>query len=387
MVSLLAGCAPVPAERLRNPHPIARGDRAAALANKPAKQHKPDDGNSSWLAFPRPDIPVDVRVGALRDAMDVSDHLRWPLTANHHPALEPAYPIAPVFAAAGVGWTDLCKLGAQNRRTSGVPLDQIEYLRAWCEVAKHEPESAVVRLAPLVNSAVVTLPAAVRRDIANIIVDSGDSAHAQRVLADARVDEVAMFDLISASYEEVGKTDDAMVFNDLAIDAYTMSKPGDHCHRLAKRVVIAEGDNLERKVRLEILERAAPKDPTCQRLHHELLCWSGSSCVQHMADHGIDLKQAGVVDAYMKWPSGGATPNSWLTYAAGLTDLAGTPGADALATAALEASLLSLGCVGERLREVSSNAHVIHFNAHDKTLDARLDVLINEPKKLCEHAP
>ncbi|MEO7096209.1 MAG: hypothetical protein ABI175_23320 [Polyangiales bacterium] len=262
LVSLLAGCASSPAETLRDPKPVARIEPAHGWTDPPKPPKvKADDGRASWLAYPRPDIPVDVRIGALRNAMDVSDHLRWPLTANHHPALEPAYPIAPVFAAAGVGWADLCKLGAQNRRTSGVPLDQIEYLRAWCDVAKHEPELAVVRLAPLLRSTVVTLPAAVRRDIANIIVDSGDSSLGQRILTTARVDEVAMYDLLSASYEEVGKAADAMVFNDLAIDAYTLSKAGDHCHRLAKRVVIAERDDDERKVRLELLGHAAPKDP------------------------------------------------------------------------------------------------------------------------------
>ena len=381
---LAVACAPPPAERLRDPHQIPHVE-PVAVPRLPKPQ--PDVVKPKSIAFPRPDIPVDVRAAALRDAMDVHDHLRWPLTANRHPALEPAYPIAPVFAAPGVGWTDLCKVGAQNRRTSGVPLDQIEYLRAWCEVAKHEPESAVVRLAPLLKSTVVTLPASVRRDITNIVVDSGDSEYAQRVLASAHVDEVAMFDLISASYEEIGKTSDAMVFNDLAIDAYTMTRPGDHCHRLAKRVVIAEGDNDERKVRLEILERAAPKDETCRKLHNELTCWAGRTCVPYMADHGINEQQASVVDAYMRWPSGGATPSSWMTYAASLTDLAGTPGADVLGTAALEASLLSLGCVGARIHEVRAGAHDIQINAHDKTLDARLDVIIDEPKKICEKKP
>ncbi len=381
LVSLLAGCAQAPAETLRDPRRMPRGaepakkqPRAPALA--PA---------GTPIAYPRPDIPVDVRIGALRDAMDVSDHLRWPLTANHHPALEPAYAIAAVFAAAGVGWTDLCKLGAQNRRTSGVPLDQIEYLRAWCDVARHEPVSAVVRLAPLLLSTIATLPAAVRRDIANIVVDSGDAADGQHTLAKARISEVPILDLISASYEEVGKVDDAMVFNDLAIDAYTMTKPGDHCRRLAKRVVIArKGD--EREFRLKILADASP-DTACQKLHHELACWSGDSCVEYMADHGIDSKQAGVVDAYLRWPSGEETPNFWVSYASGLAQLAGTPGADVLATAALEASLLSLNCGGEQLHVVRANAHDIQINAHEPKLDPRLDTIIIEPKKLCEPKP
>jgi hypothetical protein len=176
------------------------------------------------------------------------------------------------------------------------------------------------------------------------------------------------------------------VFNDLAIDAYTMTRVGDHCHRLAKRVVIA-ADPDERTVRLEILARASGTDTTCQKLHHELLCWSGASCVEHMADHGIDVKEAKVVDAYMSWPNDRVSASRWLSYAAGLAYLAGTPGADVLGTAALEASLMSLGCVGERVHDVRANAHDIQINAHDKALDARLEVIIDEPKKLCEKKP
>jgi hypothetical protein len=376
---VLAACAPAPAEKLRNPRPKKRP------ITEVAQEPTPATAKATWFTFPRPDIPVDVRIGALRDAMDVSEHLRWPLTGNHHPALEPAYPVASVFAATGVAWTDLCKIGAQSRRTSGVPLEQVDYLRAWCDVARHEPEAAVVRLAPLVTSTIAGLPAAVRRDITNIVVDSGDAAYGQRLLARARFDEVAMFDLIAASYEEVGKTDNAMVFNDLAIDAYTMHKPGDHCRRLAKRVVTAV-DPDERKVRIAMIGNAST-DSTCQRLHNELQCWSGKSCVDYMADNGIDTAQAGVVDLYMSWPTSGATPSFWVNYAQNVVALAGTPGADVLGTAALEASLLSLGCVGERVHVVRANAHDIQINAHDKTLDARLELIVAEPKKLCETKP
>ncbi len=389
LIALLAvaACAPAPAERLKSPRRIPRVEEPTAELPKKLPKPTSDGDKSTWRAFPRPDIPIDVRIGALRAAMDVSDHLRWPLTPNHHPALEPAYPIAPVFAAAGVGWTDLCKLGAQNRRTSGVPLDQIEYLRAWCEVAKHEPESAVARLAPLLSSAVATMPASVRRDIANIIVDSGDAAHGQRVLAMSRIDQVAMFDLISASYEEVGKTSDAVVFNDLAIDAYTMTKVGDHCHRLAKRVVIA-ADQDERKVRLNLLDNASTTDTTCRELLHELECWSGAYCGDYMTDHGIDPEQSVVVDRYMSWPTSEQPASFWISYAAGLVHFVGTPGADVLATAALEASLLSLRCVGDRVHEVRVNADAISKNKkHDPTLDDQLDTIIEAPKTLCDHAP
>lgn len=383
LASLLVGCAPAPAERLRNPRRIKPPAYEPVEARaKPVKA----GADVRLIAFPRPDIPIDVRIGALRDAMDVHDHLRWPLSANHHPVLEPAYPIAPVFADAGVAWTDLCKLGAQNRRTSGIPRDQIEYLRAWCDVARHDGEAAVVRLAPLLMSTVAGLPAAVRRDVANILVDSGDAELAQRTLARARLHEVMMFDLISASYEEVGKTADSMVFNDLAIDAYTMTKPGDHCRRLAKRVVIA-GDPDERKVRLEILERVSATDTTCRDLHHELKCWSGASCIEYMADHGIDTKLAGVVDAYLRWPTEEAGPVFWAPYAAGVAALAGAPGADVLATSALEASMLSVNCAGDRVHDLRATAHDIQITTADQKLVARLEVIVSEPTKLCAKKP
>jgi len=381
---VIAGCAQAPAEWLRDPHRRRRPEPDVAAEAKPKGPAKTEAAKP--VAFPRPDIPVDVRLGALGGAMDVHDHLRWPLTANNHPALEPGYPIAAVFAAPGVAWTDLCKLGAQNRRTSGVPLDQIEYLRAWCEVARHDPEAAVVRLAPLLRSTVSAMPAGVRRDIANIVVDTGDAELGQRILAQARVDDVAMYDLISASYEEVGRSSDAMVFNDLAIDTYTMSKAGDHCRRLAKRVVIA-GDTAERKVRLEILERAAPTDSTCQSIHHELTCWLGWSCVEYMTDQGIEMRQAKLVEAYLHWPAWPVSPDAWVDYATNVAGLDPTPASDLLAAAALEASTISIACRGERLHKLRASAHDVEITTFDPKILARLDVIVKEPERLCAHEP
>ncbi|MEO7096210.1 MAG: hypothetical protein ABI175_23325 [Polyangiales bacterium] len=89
----------------------------------------------------------------------------------------------------------------------------------------------------------------------------------------------------------------------------------------------------------------------------------------------------------MSWPIGTASSSFWMTYSAGLSDLVGTPGADILATSALEAALISIGCGGERVHEVRASAHDVQINAHDKKLDARLDRIIEEPKKLCEKKP
>ena len=92
-----------------------------------------------------------------------------------------------VFAAPGTGWADLCRLGAQNRRTSGGLVVHTEYLRAWCDVARREIHPAVARLGPLLTSPARGIAAAVRFDIANIVVDAGDADEAQRILVAARV--------------------------------------------------------------------------------------------------------------------------------------------------------------------------------------------------------
>ena len=59
---------------------------------------------------PRPDIDITNLVP------DPTHELRWPLSMASHPELEPQFEIAAALAEPGVGWTDLCRLGAHNRQ-------------------------------------------------------------------------------------------------------------------------------------------------------------------------------------------------------------------------------------------------------------------------------
>ncbi len=374
---LVAGCAPAPAEKLAPPTPVARplaigiAPRTASLPTR-ADPPEGDDERAAVFAFPRPELPAAMRASVLPQTSDVIEYLRWPLGASSHPVLEPAYPIARVFATPGIAWTELCQRGAQNRRVTGIAFDQVEYLRAWCDVARRDPEAAVGRLASLASSSVATMPDAVRRDIANIVVDHGDSALAQRTLARAHLDDVALYDLISASYDELGKTNDAILFNELAINAYATSKPGDHCHRLAKPVVRAT-DPAERSARLAALTGVS-RDRTCVQLEDELRCWAGVSCAEYIAAHGIDHTAAVIVEAYLRWPEHGAAAGWWFHYATYLANLEQAPGLDLLATSALEAAMVSARCGGPNVHQKAITV---------PALRARLAVIVDHPEQLC----
>src|SRR5262249_50930548 len=147
---------------------------------------------------PRPEIDI------AQFLPDFHEELRWPLTQLMHPKLEPTYAIATALAAPGMGWLDLCAIGAQNRHASGNN-DQQAYLRGWCSVAKDDVDHACQYLAPLLGSVTRGMSAAVRSDLANILVAQGDADNAEHFINKHDLRDIAMLDQLAASFVEIGK--------------------------------------------------------------------------------------------------------------------------------------------------------------------------------------
>jgi hypothetical protein len=321
----------------------------------------------------------DPQIAELIAQIDPSEYVRWPLTPNHPPALEPAYAIASVFASPGVTWLDLCRMGAQNRRGAG-NLDQTEYLRAWCDVLKRDAAAAVARLHPLVNSGVLGMPAAVRTDIANIVVDTGDADQAQQLLAAARIDELDELDLIAASYAEIGKSEDAIVFADLAIDAHDPRRPADHCMRLARKIVLVRGASRSHVIsQLGRFSRVA----SCVALYNELACWHQGFCDPYLLSHGVSDKKLALGHIFKDWPAPTAKADDWLKFARRAWLYSAERESYEATTRAIEAGIRSTNCTGAVLAPLMDVARDVFRTSPDRELKERLAVIIHTPETLC----
>src|SRR6185503_18531607 len=142
----------------------------AILKNEPAPIESTITREKWKVRFaeaPRPTIDVDQYLP------DFHDELRWPLSGMNHPSLEPRFPVANELAI-GVDWQTLCARGVQNR-TSPTQKELLSYLRGWCEVQRRDVDGACAHLTPLIGAMTFGMPAAVRQDLANILVDHGDA--------------------------------------------------------------------------------------------------------------------------------------------------------------------------------------------------------------------
>jgi len=231
---------------------------------------------------------------------------------------------------------------------------------------------------------VLGMPAAVRRDVTNILVDAGDADMAQRLLAKAKIGDLAVFDTLAASYVEIGKLDDATTLNEAAIGAYDFANPAHQCERITRRLLMTTPD-----VRAKGLTDFDPYlgNRSCARLAHEVTCWTASRCKDYLVDQGFTPGEASSYAVYFEWPTVAADSETWWSLAsrAFAQFQYGTPGADALATSAVEATIRSEHCSGDRAHDARASAFEIKMSdTHDKALDPRLDVLLDTPTKVCE---
>jgi hypothetical protein len=357
---LVAACgAKAPAESLEN---LERTQRETGIVKRTAK--------ASAL---RPEIDVSTYTP------DFHEELRWPLSAMTHPTLTPRFPIAQELAI-GVDWETLCLRGVHNR-TSATQKDLLAYLRGWCAVHQRDADNGVRHLAPLLGAETRGMSAAVRIDIANILVDHGSVETAERLLNKHRLRDVALLDLLAANYAEVGSPSEAFTINRLAIDADYAATDATKCRRLVKRIAFAQEANpMLALAELEDLARpikGQTRDPLCVRLQHKVACSQhpANACKQYLADENLDAKASDLLDAFHNWPRYGDYMEWWLAADAASRALP-LPGAADLAISAYEASLASdENCTGERARMVRGTVYLLMLDPAQAVNAPRLERL------------
>lgn len=203
---------------------------------------------------------------------DLSEEPRWPLSIMDHPKLEPHHDVAGVLAEPGISWTELCARGVDKRRDPS-HRDELQYLSAWCAVAHHDVRTAVTTLAPLVHSVVPEIARAVPIDLANILVQSQDADHADQSLSDEGLRDPHLWDVLAASYFEIGKDADALHATSTALQLAYRAPPAETCHRLARELLLGS-DALRDLVQkqLDALAGSKAPDPTCVELSASVSC-------------------------------------------------------------------------------------------------------------------
>jgi hypothetical protein len=358
VAAIAMSCAPAKPEKLERPKRIPHEE--AGELPQPVFVDRP----KLQLTSPTPDF---------------HDELRWPLTSMSHPALEPRFEIASHFAQAGIGWMELCARGVQN--STGRDKELIAYLRGWCAAIKGDADAAVAHLTPLLGSTTSGLRAAVRTDLANILAN-GHADKAAHLIKTNNIRDVAVLDLLSANYVEVGTTAEAAAFNRDAIDSDDYATPATKCERLTKSIALT--GNKMSPLLLEVEQLATkPKVPdrTCVRLHHKLQCWRDrSQCRAFYVDEGLDPVMIGLVEAYDSWPDGKSTRH-WID----IVDMATVtvfpsapliPGARELTFAALENVVRSEPRCSESTRDWMKIRTKYFRSLLDAPDQAKLDAII-----------
>jgi hypothetical protein len=321
---------------------------------------------------------------------DPTHELRWPLTPSRHPELEPQFPIAKTFADAGIGWIELCRRGAQNRHLGPDKRDHLAYLRGWCHAGDHDTEAALSQMAPLLRSAVLGIPAAVRGDLANILVEHGDANEAGHLLAKHKITDIEVFDNLAATYVELGKLEDAYVINELALARDNHANPAHRCRRLTRRYVLRPPPPQLKAVdvlKTRLIDVTDAKDATCARLDHEVECWlqPASQCRAYLADQKIDPGYADLIAAHHLWPDDNDQPEpEWLDIADAAIAAGDVGDAREVAVSALENKLRSTWCGrGFELNGVSMRAKGLRAASHSPHLDERLKRLDENVLEYC----
>ncbi len=326
---------------------------------------------------------------------DPTEEARWPLSVTAHPAFEPRFNIAGALAQPGIGWIDLCQMGAQNR-TLSTGRDLQAYLKAWCAAANGNTADAVDQLAHLGVPIVSGMAPAIREDLANLLVQHGDADAAEKLLAKAKIEDIEIFDLLAASYFEVGRTADAHEINERAIDRQFGLSIAAQCHRFARRVILTSSSSRAYYMReldalgdeLARTQKNLTTEPDCKELDAELSCWTSpaTGCAVYLQSQHLDhVGYAHLLDVYYTWPTGEMSFGTWSDLARDAELARPLPQADRLETAAVLASFNSLHCMtsdtaaglGVRLVMVRARALNVRDDPHhDPTLDTVLDELV-----------
>ena len=275
---------------------------------------------------------------------DFHDELRWPLGSMSHPALEPHFAIAQALADPGIGWIELCGIGAQNRH--GGNKDLLAYLRGWCSAIKGDIDAACTNLVPLIGSTTRGLDDAVKVDLANILATE-DAERAEHWLHRHRIHDIEILDLLAANYVEVGTVADAVTINRMAMDADDRASVVTRCTRLTRQIALVGNRDT---ILIEALKQIASSigkvpDPTCAKLLHKLECWRASgtiACEPYWQDVGISSQAAVMLELAAKWRSA-RTFGDWWELANRAANIEPFPGAAAIGRGATHTAVRPAG--------------------------------------------
>jgi hypothetical protein len=304
---------------------------------------------SRWTHVSRPDLPIE------QDLPDLTEELRWPLSVMEHPALEPHYPIASVLAAPGITWTELCARGVQHRLDPSHK-DELAYLGAWCDAAKHDAQAAVTALAPLVHSSVMGIANAVPLDLAFVLCGTDDAEHADQIMRGLGIRDPHIWDLLAASYLEVNKNRDAVYATSTAMQLDPNASDALACHRLTRNLMLGSSGYRDAWLK-ELTDRAAHKAPAavCVELARQVPCALERDCVAYFKSKNIEPRKLALIDLYEHWPSHGDR-DRWIDTAWRARRTWPANGSVELIRAALEAAVATTPCTDPRMEDVDRAA-------------------------------
>ncbi len=381
---MLVACTPAPAEKLRAPK---RKTPPVPVEAHAPKRERP------VLEIPAPLLPpIDI---AIVDP-DPTPELRWPLALSDHPELAPRFDIAKVLAEPGLDWTQLCRMGAQRRIVPALR-DQHLYLRAWCATGANDHAGAVETLAKLRTSVVPGLAAAVRVDLANLLVSS-DSGARPLVAKVELAGETDLLDRVAALYADMNKLGAATEINELALANDSGVSPAKTCQRLARRVLLAPDMYRRSKTAFStegpsddsglLFGAKLGQDAKCRELDAQLSCWLvKSNCSAWYKLAASSAEDAALLDAHAAWPSGSARADDEAWFHVVRRAFAARPKKEAyvFATIALEASMRLTDCTADwamkRVRDMMS--FFVNDPAMPSELAQRITKLDEDRTKLC----
>jgi hypothetical protein len=293
------------------------------------------------------DIP-DARV-------DLGEEPRWPLSIMDHPRLDPHFDVAGVLADPGIAWTELCARGVHRRRDPSHG-DELQYLGAWCAAEHGDVRTAVSTLAPLLHSVVPEIASAVPFDLANILIQSQDAEHADQLLSDEGLRDPLLWDVLAASYFEVGKDADALYATSTAIQLAPRAAAAPTCHRLAREILL--GSDARRELlrkQLDALASGRAPDPTCVELAASVDCTldGGLQCTRYYTAKNVTPELARLWALHDGWDVR-RDWSAWIDMAWQAKHLVGIdPVAIDMTLQALDAAIASSDCDPKPLADIS----------------------------------
>jgi hypothetical protein len=311
-----------------------------------------------------------------KPAPDLSEEPRWPLSIMDHPNLAPHHDVAGVLAEPGITWTELCARGVHERRDPS-HRDELQYLSAWCAAGHHDVRTAVSTLAPLLHSVVPEIASAVPFDLANILVESQDADHAEQLLSDEGLRDPHLWDVLAASYFEVGKDADALQATSTAFQLAPSALPAATCHRLAREILL--GSTALRDLlrpQLEALANAKAPDPECVELSVTVSCTIDRlhGCRRYYDQENVDPALSRLWALHETWDQA-RDWSAWIDMAWSAHRLASVdPRAIDMTLQALDAALVTSNCETKPLQDIWRAADAMAIGQRAGSLEYRANL-------------